>query len=76
MIRPTSGSKKIHSLQTLGLPFHRFKLALVIWGSRDAFINKPLLTQVVQALFTRNQNLQQKIEILNFIQNCTNLTWS
>ena len=36
MIRPTSASKKIYSRQTLGLPFHCLKLALVVGGKKEA----------------------------------------
>ena len=36
MIRPTSVSKEIHSHQTLGLPFHCLKLALVLGGKKEA----------------------------------------
>ena len=54
MIRPTSASKKIYSRQTLGLPFHCLNLALVVGekkNKRERIHNKPLLTQVVHALY-------------------------
>ena len=60
MIRPTSAYKKIYSRQTLGLPFHCVKLALVVGGKKKKqgrIHNKPLLTQVVDALYNRNQSL-------------------
>ena len=60
MIRPTSASKKIYSRQTLGLPFHCLKLALFVGGKKKKqgrIHNKPLLTQVVDALYNRNQSL-------------------
>ena len=59
MIRPTSASKKIYSCQTLGLPFHCLNLALVVGGKKKKqgrIHNKPLLTQVVDALYNRNQS--------------------
>ena len=60
MIRPTSASKKIYSRQTLGLPFHCLNLALVVGekkNKQERIHNKPLLTQVVDALYNRNQSL-------------------